>query len=86
MTDFHANSTPGPGFNLDLDEIVTEIVRIDVGVEQQRGLSDRDEALLFSGRCEGATRKGTIIAIALRDELIEEMLSRRALLVRLLAS
>jgi hypothetical protein len=68
-----------------LDQLVEEISRIDVMVDQQRALNDHTESKLFSGSCEGEKRKSAVLSIALRDELIDEMLTRRSLLIRLLA-
>lgn len=68
-----------------LDQLIEEIASIDVSVDQQRSLNDRTESRLFSGRFEGEQRKSAILSIALRDELIDELLARRSLLIRLLA-
>ena len=68
----------------DLDQVVAEIARIDIAVEQHRGLNERTERELFTGLCEGESRKTSIISIALRDELIDELLTRRSILLALM--
>lgn len=69
----------------DLDMVVAEIARIDVRVEQQRGANERAERRLFAGGCEGEARQSCVASIALRDELIDELLDRRSLLLALMA-
>lgn len=78
-------TTPPHPATPSLDHLVEEISKIDVAVDQHRSLTEHAESRLFSGRCEGEARKSTILSIALRDELIDELLARRSLLIRLLA-
>lgn len=64
-----------------LDAIVEEIARIDASVDQHRSINDSVERQLFGFSCEGEARKSATLSIAMRDELIEEMLLRRTLLL-----
>lgn len=80
----HQTSAPLP------DDIFAEIARIDLRVDAQRQLTEKTEFELFckpqelSPEPSDGSRKNLILSIALRDELIEELLARRHLLSQLL--
>jgi hypothetical protein len=56
------------------------IAQLDWRIEEQRHLNDLSERELFISGAEAERRKSILATIALRDELIEELLARRALL------
>jgi hypothetical protein len=62
------------------DSAMAEIVRIDMRVERHRAFCESAEAELFSpsADCKPERRKALIFAIALRDEMIEELMEKRA--------
>lgn len=78
MTSTAAQPTP--------DELFEQIARIDLKVDCQRQLSERAEASLIDESIPPEERKHAIMAIALRDELIEELLERRRLLWLMLSA
>jgi hypothetical protein len=69
MTQPHCEPTP--------DELLEEIARLDLRVEEQRRMGRADEAALLAAGCEDGQRKALIMLLALRDELVEELLERR---------
>lgn len=66
--------------SMDSQERLALIVQLDWRIEEQRQLNEIAERELFVGGAEAERRKSLMANIALRDELIEELLARRALL------
>lgn len=67
------------------DELIEQIALIDLRLDAQRRMGLADEAALLAPGCEGAQRKALTMLVALRDELVEELLERRQILGALLA-
>lgn len=68
------------------DSAMAEIVRIDMRLERHRAFCDAAETEMFSltRECKPERRSALIFAIALRDEMIEELLEKRALALKVL--